>query len=145
MLDSYLWVRLVTLNALEHPLPQKTENHFKHTKTTSVTFKFHSFFLNYFSTSSQMFAGHTSSIQYFAFLVVPWQLYRFPCHSLLHIVKKHYHRALWETCDPWDMLSEWLGDKDNDNGNRRNEMGGVRVERTRHMRWAPLARVWGGT
>ena len=25
--------------------------------------------------------------------------------------------------------------------NRRNEMGGVRVERTRHMRWAPLARV----
>ena len=30
---------------------------------------------------------------------------------VLHIVgKKHYHRALWETCDPWDMLSEWLGD-----------------------------------
>ena len=25
--------------------------------------------------------------------------------------------------------------------NRRNEMGGVRVERTRHTRWAPLARV----
>ena len=25
--------------------------------------------------------------------------------------------------------------------NRRNEMGGVRVERTRHQRWAPLARV----
>ena len=25
--------------------------------------------------------------------------------------------------------------------NRRNEMGGVRVERTRHRRWAPLDRV----
>ena len=26
--------------------------------------------------------------------------------SLQPIVEKHYHRALWETCDPWDMLSE---------------------------------------
>ena len=42
------------------------------------------------------------------FLAVPRQLYRFPCHSLTHwlmtaIVEEHYHRALWETCDPWDM------------------------------------------
>ena len=33
-------------------------------------------------------------------------------HSVTHwlqiIVEKHYQRALWETCDPWDMLSEWF-------------------------------------
>ena len=29
---------------------------------------------------------------------------------LLHIVEKHYHTALWETCDPWDMWWEWWGD-----------------------------------
>ena len=31
-------------------------------------------------------------------------------HWLQIIVEKHYQRALWETCDPWDMLSEWWGD-----------------------------------
>ena len=49
------------------------------------------------------------------FLAVTWQLYRFPCHSLTHwvtesltaIVEKHCQRALWETCDPWDMWPEW--------------------------------------
>ena len=45
------------------------------------------------------------------FLAVTWQLYRFPCHSLTEsltaIVEKHYQRALWETCDPWDMWPEW--------------------------------------
>ena len=59
------------------------------------------------------------------FLAVPRQLYRFPCHwltdslthwltdSLTHWLtdwltacfEKHYQRALWETCDLWDMLS----------------------------------------
>ena len=51
---------------------------------------------------------------FYFFLAVTWQLYRFPCDwlppSLLVIVEKHYHRALWETCDPWDMLSERWGD-----------------------------------
>ena len=45
------------------------------------------------------------------FLAVTWQLYRFPCHSLTDWVtvtfEKHYQRALWETCDPWDMWPEW--------------------------------------
>ena len=30
----------------------------------------------------------------------------YPLTYLLHIVEKHNNRALWETCDPWDMLSE---------------------------------------
>ena len=47
---------------------------------------------------------------FLVFLAVTWQLYRFPCYWLLHIVEKHYHRAFWETCDPWDMLSELWGD-----------------------------------
>ena len=56
-----------------------------------------------------------------AFLVVHRQLYRWPCYSLTSSLqdifeipknlKKHYHRALWETCDPWVILSEWWGDK----------------------------------
>ena len=54
----------------------------------------------------------------FQFLAVTWQLYRFPCHSLTDSLthsltatfEKHYQRALWETCDPWDILSEWWGD-----------------------------------
>ena len=49
------------------------------------------------------------------FLAVTWQLYRFPCHWLTHWLthsltatfEKHYQRALWETCDPWDMWPEW--------------------------------------
>jgi len=48
------------------------------------------------------------------FLAVPRQLYSWPCHSLTHslldIVEKHYHTALWETCDRWDMWWEWWGD-----------------------------------
>ena len=52
--------------------------------------------------------------QLIVFLAVPRQLNRWPCHwlptYLLTIVEKHYHRALCETCDPWDMLSEWRGD-----------------------------------
>ena len=44
------------------------------------------------------------------FLAVPRQLYRWPCLSLLDIVEKHYHTALWETCDPWDMWWEWWGE-----------------------------------
>ena len=55
---------------------------------------------------------------YRVFLAVTWQLYRFPCHwltdsltdSLTHwlpVLKKHYQRALWEACDPWDMWPEW--------------------------------------
>ena len=31
-------------------------------------------------------------------------------HSLTVIVEKHYNRALWDTCEPCDMLSEWWGD-----------------------------------
>ena len=51
---------------------------------------------------------------YRVFLAVTWQLYRFPCHSLtdslIDTFEKHYQRELWETCDPWDMLSERWGD-----------------------------------
>ena len=47
------------------------------------------------------------------FLAVPRQLNRWP-HSVTDwlqvIVEKHYQRALWETCDPWDMWSEWWED-----------------------------------
>ena len=49
---------------------------------------------------------------YHLFLAVPRQLFRFPCHWLTDSLtfEKHYQRALWETCDPWDMWSEWWGD-----------------------------------
>ena len=30
--------------------------------------------------------------------------------SLQDLVEKHYHRTLWETCDLWDIRSEWWGD-----------------------------------
>ena len=58
--------------------------------------------------------GEIMNIISIFFLAVTWQLYRFPCHSLtdslIDTFEKHYQRALWETCDPWDMLSEWWGD-----------------------------------
>ena len=55
--------------------------------------------------------SHFSNISYREFLAIPRQLNRRPCHWLPPaIVEKHYHRALWETCDPWDMSSERWGD-----------------------------------
>ena len=54
-------------------------------------------------------------VTFYILLAVTWQLYRFPCHWLTHSLtdwltacfEKHYQRALWETCDPWDMWPEW--------------------------------------
>ena len=49
-----------------------------------------------------------------SFLAVTWQLNRWPCHSLTHwqqdTFEKHYHTALQETCEPWDIRWEWWGD-----------------------------------
>ena len=47
------------------------------------------------------------------FLAVTWQLYRFKClyvwHHLLHDLTDNCG-AIPETCDPWDIWSEWQPD-----------------------------------
>ena len=67
---------------------------------------------------------------------------------ILFTITEQDRCALSITCSFFDPLDRQLQERVNITNfkgailmNRRNEMGGVRVERTRHRRWAPLARV----
>ena len=56
------------------------------------------------------------SIFFFLFFSCPEQLNRWPCHSLTNSVTDwltftfDIQRAILETCDHWDIWSEWWGD-----------------------------------